>query len=233
MFSPLLRGVVFRSKGGSMKLVVFGASGATGRHVVRIAGAAGWSVVAFARTQAAAMDFAGEHEPMVGNPTELADVTKAVRGADAVAVCLGISRLTRSPFAALVSPPDLTSRSVAAIVQAMQNEHVRRIVYVSAFGAADSWARMPWWGRLFIQISKVRHSMADHTRSEQLLRASGLDWTALRPVLLDDAPSALSAAPMGLDGPRLAKVSREALARTVVHVLRDGATFGQAIGLEG
>jgi uncharacterized protein YbjT (DUF2867 family) len=214
-----------------MNLVVFGASGATGAHLVRLAHAAGWSVSAFIRSELARERVDGAKHVIVGDPTDPDAVSAAVRGADAVAVCLGISRRTRSPFAALVSPPDLTSRSVAAITQAMQRQVVRRIIYVSAYGAGDSWAQIPWWGRAFLRFSQVRHSMADHTRSERLLSDSGLDWTALRPMMLDDAPSAQAARPMRQDDSLFAKVSREALARTILAVLRDRSTFARAIPL--
>lgn len=162
-----------------MRLVVFGASGATGRHVV----------------------------------------------------CLGISRRTRSPFAPLVSPSDLTSRSVATIVPAMQHAGVRRIVYVSAFGAGDSWDRIPWWGRAFLRVSQVRHSMADHTRSEEILSSCALQWTSLRPMLLDDSPSTLAAREMQPGDSLLAKLSRESLARTIVAALGDRSTYGRAVPL--
>lgn len=214
-----------------MKLVVFGATGATGRHVVRLAAAAGWTVVAFVRSQAAQASLGGNPEVLIGDPTDRADVLKAVSGADAVAVCLGISRRTRSPFAALVTAPDFTSRAVAAIVQVMRQEGVRRIVYISAFGAGDSWALTPWWGRAFIALSKIKVTMADHTRSEKVLAESSLDWTVLRPVLLDDTASPLPAAPRRPGDPLLAKVPRESVARTIVRILADRATYGQAIAL--
>jgi uncharacterized protein YbjT (DUF2867 family) len=200
-----------------MKLVVFGASGATGRHLGSLAAAAGWSVRAFVRSEEARGRVGGAQESVVGDPTDPAVVADAIRGADAVAVCLGISRRTRSPFAPLVSPPDLTSRAVASILQAMQREGVRRIVYVSAYGAGDSWLRIPWWGRAFLRLSKVRYSMADHTRSERLLSGSGTDWTALRPMLLDDTRCAQPARPMRQGDSLMSKVSREALARTVLR----------------
>lgn len=214
-----------------MRLVVFGASGATGRHVVPLAAAAGWSVRAVVRSESQRNALRGAQECRVGDPTDADAVAKAVSGADAVAVCLGISRRTRSPFAPLVSPRDLTSRAVGAIVPAMQRAGVRRIVYVSAFGAGDSWPLIPWWGRAFLRLSQVRYSMADHTRSEGLLAASGLDWTALRPMLLDDAPSSLPAREMRSGDSLLAKLSRESLARRVVAVLDDAATHGRVVPL--
>ncbi len=214
-----------------MRLVVFGASGATGRHVVPLAAKDGWSVRAVVRSETQCSTLTGADESVVGDPTDSDDVARVMGGAAAVAVCLGISRQTRSPFAPLVSPADLTSRSVATIVQAMQRAGVRRIVYVSAFGAGDSWPRIPWWGRTFLQLSQVRHSMVDHGRSEHLLASSGLEWTALRPMLLDDAPSAVAAQEMQLGDSLLSRVSREALARTIMAVLGDPSTHGRAVAL--
>jgi hypothetical protein len=73
--------------------------------------------------------------------------------------------------------------------------------------------------------------MADHTRSERLLAGSGLEWTSLRPMLLDDAPCALPAREMRPGDSLLSKVSREFLARTVMAVRGDPSTHGRAVAL--
>jgi uncharacterized protein YbjT (DUF2867 family) len=113
----------------------------------------------------------------------------------------------------------------------MHAQKTRRIVYVSAFGASESWSSIPWWGRAFLGLTQVRHSMADHTRSEALLARSGLDWTALRPMMLDDASSSAAAREMKSGDSLLKKVSREALARTVIQALSDHSTIGRSIAL--
>lgn len=214
-----------------MKLLVLGASGATGQHVCRLAQEAGWVVHAFVRSQSAASRLSPAHEHSIGDPTNPEDVARAMVDSDAVAVCLGISRRTRSPFAKPVSPLDLTSRSVEAVLQAMHARNTRRIVYVSAFGASESWSSIPWWGRAFLGLTQVRHSMTDHTRSEALLAGSGLDWTALRPMMLEDASSSDAAREMKPGDSLLKKVSREALARTVIKALDDPSTNGRSIAL--
>lgn len=211
-----------------MTLVVFGASGATGRHVLAVARASGLDVRAVVRAGASASVPGPRVEADVLDPASVAD---AIRDASAVVVCLGISRRSRSPFAPLVSPADLTSRAVAAIVLAMRRAGVRRIVHVSAFGAGDSWHQIPWWGRGFIRLCNVRHSIADHGRCEQILAASGLDWTALRPMMLDDRPSARPAREMASGDSLLVKVPREALARRIVATLADRTTIDRAIAL--
>ena len=214
-----------------MKLLVIGASGATGHHVCRLAPESGWTVHAFVRSQTAASRLDSAHELSIGDPTDPEDLARAMVGAEAVAVCLGISRQTRSPFATPVSPLDLTSRSVEAILQAMHSQKTRRIVYVSAFGASESWSSIPWWGRAFLGLTQVRHSMIDHTRSETLLARSGLDWTALRPMMLDDTSCFNAAREMKPGDSLLKKVSREALARTVIQALNNNLTIGRSIAL--
>ncbi len=214
-----------------MKLIVFGASGATGEHVCHIAHKAGWVVHASIRSHAAASRLDPAYKHSIGDPTDSSYVAQAMVGADAVVVCLGISRQTRSPFSKPVSPLDLTSKSVEAILHSMQLLQIRRIVYVSAFGASESWSSIPWWGRAFLSITQVRHSLTDHTRSETLLARSGLDWTALRPMMLDDSSSSEPAREMKSRDSLLKKVSREALARTVFLVLNDRSTFKRSIAL--
>jgi hypothetical protein len=152
-------------------------------------------------------------------------------GVDAVIVALGISRKTRSPFSPLVSPANLTSKSVATILAAMKERGVSRVVYISAFGAADSWQKIPWWGRLFIRLSNVNYSISDHTRSENLLAASGALWTALRPMMLDEVGRVRSARRTQLGDSLLAKVSKAALAKFALDAVHDSATHCEAVSV--
>jgi uncharacterized protein YbjT (DUF2867 family) len=52
-----------------MRLVVFGASGATGRHVVKLAAKAGWSVRAVVRSEPQRHALTGAEESTVGDPS--------------------------------------------------------------------------------------------------------------------------------------------------------------------
>ena len=71
--------------------------------------------------------------------------------------------------------------------------------------------------------------MEDHSRSERILAESGLDWTALRPMMLDDSPSTDAARPMEPNDSLLSKVSREALARMIVEMIGSPLTVSRAI----
>ena len=60
-----------------MRLVVFGASGATGQQVVKLAAKAGWSVRAVVRSEPQRHALTGAKESMLGDPTDLDSVATA------------------------------------------------------------------------------------------------------------------------------------------------------------
>jgi uncharacterized protein YbjT (DUF2867 family) len=212
-----------------MRVVIFGASGGTGRELVSQAIARGWNVKAQVRRMDASVVWDPRVDLQIGDPQDPIFVQQLLAGVDAVIIALGISRKTRSPFSPLVSPANLTSKSVATILAAMKEHGVSRIVYVSAFGAADSWQKIPGWGRLFIRLSNVRYSISDHTRSENLLAASAVLWTVLRPMMLEEVGRDGSARRMQPGDSLLAKVSKAALAKFALDAVHDPKTHCAAV----
>src|SRR5215831_16686834 len=117
-----------------IKLVVFGASGATGQWLVRLAVERGHQVTAVMREGASASVPQGV-DVVRGDPLEGAFVDMAVTGKDAVVTALGL-RYGRgnNPFSSLASPPTLLSQSAAHMLAAMKRHGVSRISMVSAAG---------------------------------------------------------------------------------------------------
>jgi hypothetical protein len=70
-------------------------------------------------------------------------------------------------------------------VDALRARGLRRIVTMSAQGVGDSPA--PLILRFLIRYSNLGIAYADHQRQEAVLRESGLDWTAVRPVVLPNS----------------------------------------------
>jgi len=176
-----------------MKLTVMAATGGIGRHLVEQAVAAGHEVTAVARrprelppgVHTVAVDLAAP---------DMAALGAAVRGADAVLSGLG----PRDPRA----DAGVTSRGTGAIVAAMQAEHARRIIIVSAApvgpvpvpGQPAPPKHDPGDGffmrHLFSRIARrlYHEHYADLALAEQILRESGLEWTVSRPPQLTDKP---------------------------------------------
>ena len=163
-----------------MNVLVFGASGATGREVVKHALDRGHSIVAFVRDP---NKFDIKHANlalMVGDVTEYASVEQAVAGRDAIASALGSGNSLRSN-------PALTN-GVQNIVRAMDHAGVRRLVYLSMLGVGDSGRQLGFVDRYIVVPLLLRNVAADHAREEAFIRQSTLDWVIVRPSRLTNGP---------------------------------------------
>lgn len=155
-----------------MKLAIFGATGATGHHLVQQALQAGHHVAALIRTPGT-LPF--EHERLravVGTFDHPLALRQTVRGADAVISVVGVRK---------GAPATACADGMAAILTAMRAEDVRRLIALSAYGAGDS-ATASWLVR-FVRLV-IAAKMRDKDQMEALVRASDTAWTLVRPPAL-------------------------------------------------
>jgi len=166
-----------------MTIVVFGANGQTGRLLTRRALDKGHSVVAVTR-HPENFPFADPHLTVAkADVREPSSLAAAVRGADAVVSTLGVPFSTR--------PIDTYSVGMRNIVDAMRSTGVRRLVVVSSTGAYHYPNRRdtPFALRIFepvITRTIGKTTYDDQRRMEDIMRASGLAWTVVRPSGLFD-----------------------------------------------
>jgi len=71
--------------------------------------------------------------------------------------------------------------------------------------------------RWLIRYSNIWKAYEDHDRQEQIVRQSGLDWTIVRPVLLNDKDSDEYQAVIGK--PTGGSISRKAVAKFIIDSL--------------
>ena len=183
---------------------MLGASGGVGRWVVTLAASEGHAVTAVLR---ASSQFGGMPGVSLvrGDITDPAFLEGVVAGHDAVVSCVGLRRAGKSPFARLLSPPDLTTRLASSLTRAMENQNVRRLIVISAGGVADSFARLTWPVQQLVEAGNVAVVYRDLAGMEARLAASSLDWLAVRPVTL------MNGAPIG----RARPVDRYGLTSTI------------------
>ncbi len=162
-----------------MKLLILGATGATGQLLVQQALAAGHEVTALVRNPAQVTTSHPNFKAVKGQATVAADVEPLMRGQDAVLSALG-PRTKNDPVCA---------DAASAVVSAMQNAGVKRLVWLSAGGVGDSKAHITAasfvFGRIILPLFLAK-PYANHLRAEEVVRASGLDWTLVRPAQLVD-----------------------------------------------
>ena len=198
-----------------MKILVLGATGRTGKLFAKLATAKNHQVTAIIRNKKDAI--LPRVNYIEGLPTDEQLLTKALEGMDAVVVSLNINRTSDNPFAKVVSPLTLISDSVKALIPAMEKNNVKRIITVSASGVGDSWNDMFLMVRWLIRYSNIWKAYEDHDRQEQIVRQSGLDWTIVRPVMLNDKDNEEYAALVGK--PKGINISRKAVAKFILDSL--------------
>ncbi len=193
-----------------MKVLVLGATGGTGRLIVRDAVAKGHSVVALVRSKASA-DLPGV-DMIEGDARDEGTLTRALDGCDAVVSSLGTGMGFRKV--------SLLTVATRALVTAMTRNGVRRLVCISALGVGDSRGHGGFvFDRLF-QPLLLSHAYKDKDRQEAAIRASSLDWVVVRPAMLTNDPARGSVrAVTDLAGVKGGKIARADVARFVVEQL--------------
>lgn len=174
-----------------MRIVVLGAHGRTGRVLVERILDAGHTAVAITRRPA---EFPMDDFPKAGvlqvgeaDARDETALTAALTGAapDAVVSTLGVPMTLRH-----IDTYSVTARNVVA---AMRAADVRRLVVVSSTAVTHYPGRTdaPVALRIVEPVLKStlgRTTYADQRRMEDVVAASGLDWTIVRPSGLFDLP---------------------------------------------
>jgi putative NADH-flavin reductase len=164
---------------GQLKLVVLGATGATGLEVVRHATERGHSVTAFVRAPDRLTAVKKQIAVKNGNLLDSSQLAAAIEGHDAVISTFG-PRLPVSKADA-----NLLQRFATALTRAMERTGVRRVIVESvAFLFKDSIIPPAYLlGKLLFPSI-----VADSSAMERIFSESGVDWTMVRPPELTNKP---------------------------------------------
>lgn len=179
-----------------LTVAVVGASGRVGRRVASLLRAQGHRVVPVSRT--ADPGATGAHTAV--DVLDAEAVRRALAGADAVVVTLGISEdpVRVRLRGARGTADDVRSRGTRHVIEAMAATGARRLVVLSTTGVGASAAVLTPAMRLVV-AALLRPQFRDHERQEALVRASGLDWTIARPVNLRQGERAAALGPVVAD----------------------------------
>jgi putative NADH-flavin reductase len=164
-----------------MKIVVFGASGGTGRELVKQGREQGHDVTAFVRNPAAFTG--GDHlRVVVGDVLDDKAVAAAMAGQDAVLSALG----------GTLSDDTLLPDSIGHILAAMKRESVRRLIVLGASGVWPGAAkRLSSGAQLFlriIQATVLKKPFRAQRAMQMRIEASDADWTVVQPPRLLNKP---------------------------------------------
>jgi uncharacterized protein YbjT (DUF2867 family) len=163
-------------------VLVIGASGGIGLETVKRALGEGHRVRALARRAMSIDIHHAELQKIAADALDRGAVSAALPGAEAVLQTLGAPK----DLATTLWGTRLFSGATRILIDAMREQGVRRLVAVTGLGAGDSRGH---GGPLYNAIAfplVLKRIYDDKDVQEQMIRASGLDWTIVRPGLLKD-----------------------------------------------
>ena len=165
-----------------MKIIVFGATGGTGKLILAQALAQGHSVTAFARNPEGLPQ--DPHLRVIqGDVFDFATVVNAVRGHRAVLSALGARTRKKA---------DVLSQAIPNILEGMRQEYVTRLIVLGAAGAHPDYGKYQnaltnialWMAKKTV----LKHPFLDQQEQERMLAASEVDYTIVRAPRLLDGP---------------------------------------------
>lgn len=162
------------------KVLVIGASRGIGLETVKALLAKGYEVCAFARSATAIPLDHERLEKVDGDALDRRDIDRALDGVEAVIQCLGVSFGPET----VLKGTTLFSQSSRVLVDAMQANGVKRLIAVTGLGAGDSRGHAGLFYNALLFPLVLKRVYDDKDIEEQIVRASGLNWTIVRPGLL-------------------------------------------------
>lgn len=202
-----------------MKMVVFGATGRTGRAVVDEAIRRGWDVVAAARTA----EDTSWPEGVAATSVDVRDagaVAAVLADADAAVFAVGIGASRR--------PTRVYSDGVANVLAATVSSRASKLSVISAAPVAPAEV-LPGGQRVVSKILSLFFgtTYADMRRMEATLDAADSQWVCLRPPRLVDKPARrayrLTSRPTG------SSITHADLASALIDVLDDRSAYRRHI----
>ena len=161
-----------------MKIFIVGATGGTGQHLVHQALAQGHEVTALARHRAEIKLAHDRLRVVEGDVLNPASLDAVIGGHDAVLSTLGSQKATEKTT--------LLSEGTRNVIGAMNKHGIRRFVCITVLGAGDSAGHGGWlFDNLAVPLY-LKNVLEDKNRQEDVITASDLEWTIVRPPMLSN-----------------------------------------------
>src|SRR5579859_6013190 len=171
-----------------MKVVIFGATGPTGRRAVIEALAKGHEVSAFVRDPGR-MDVKHDRLKVVqGDALDPNGVEAALAGQEGVLVCLGPRNRSGKGW----PPRDIDFRATQNILRAMKKQGAKRLVVMTSMGVGDSKGVKSVGNWIFTRVLMplfLKKVFEAKELQEEAVRASDREWVIVRPTGLTNGPA--------------------------------------------
>ena len=208
-----------------MKVVIFGATGFSGKAILKEALSQQHQVTVLVRNKSSILVQDKNLKIVEGNVLDKHIVAEVLKNSDAVIQCLGVGGKGNGKLTTFISV------ATKIIVEEMEKQQIKRLIAMSNVGAGNSVSFQPW---IFTKIilpyfmKWLKVLIDDKNRMEPIIMNSELDWTIVRcPNIVDKTPKRNILATLDGKGLKLA-VTLGDMAEFIVQQLIDASYFKQA-----
>jgi putative NADH-flavin reductase len=208
-----------------MKIVIFGATGFSGKAILKETLSQQHQVTVLVRNKSAIQIQDKNLKIVEGNVMDKYTVAEVLKNSDAVIQCLGVGGKGNGKLTTFIS--DATK----IIVEEMEKQQIKRLIAMSNVGAGNSISFQPW---IFTKIilpyfmKWLKVLIDDKNRMEPIIMNSELDWTIVRcPNIVDKTPKGNVHATLDGKGLKLA-VTLGDMAEFIVQQLINASYSKQA-----
>ena len=204
-----------------MKILILGATGRTGRLIVEEALKQGYDLNVLVRDKNKISFSSKSVTVYQGTPARRIDLAAAMQGCNLIISALGIVRASDAPWSKLITAKNFISESIKNAIAEADQQNLKRLITVSAWGVGETKKEIPFWLKWLINHTNLRPVYAEHESQEKLLANSNLNWTAVRPVALNDSKKikTLKVSFNNYPKPSL-YISRQSVAKFMVDIIK-------------
>lgn len=169
-----------------MKIVIFGASGYSGRAILKEALAQNHQVTILVRSNVGVLFKHKNMTVIEGNVLDREIVNQILLNQDAVIQCLGVGGKGDG------KPTTFISDATKIIIEEMEKNNVNKLIAMSNVGAGNSVAFQPWiFNKIILPyfMKWLKVLIDDKNRMEPRIMNSQLDWTIVRCPNIVDKPA--------------------------------------------
>lgn len=161
-----------------MNVIVFGATGTIGKHLIEQAFNEGHHVTAFCRDSQKLNEFENSNLKIIeGDVLNLQNVSTAIQEQEVVFVVLGSGKNRKSK---------VRSMGTKHIIEAMKVNGVKRLICQTTLGTGKSQGNLNFFWKHIMFGWFLKEVFLDHELQEKYIMESSLDWTIARPGAFTD-----------------------------------------------
>ena len=175
-----------------MKVIIFGATGPTGREIVSRALEKGHDVTAFARNpKGLGIEEEEGFRIATGDVLQPKTVDRAMVGQQAVLCAIG----PRARTGTGETPTNVVSVATRHIIEAMEQTGTKRLVTLSSVGVGDSRGKRQagfffgFFQEAILIPLFLKAQFRDKELQEEIVRESSVEWVIVRPTSLVNRPA--------------------------------------------